>query len=65
MEWVQHIQQFRWEETKINQELEKIMKRSYETIRKIVKEKNIDFRTAAFILAIGRVGKAVVLRGIR
>ena len=64
-EWVQNIQQFRWEEIKINQELEKIMSKSYETVRKIVKEKKIDFRTAAFILAIGRVGKAVVLRGIR
>lgn len=64
-EWVQNIQQFRWDETKVNQELKKIMDRSYQGIAKIVKEKKIDFRTAAFIVALGRVGRAVAVRGIK
>ncbi len=64
-EWVQNIQQFRWDEAKVNQELKKVMDKSYQGIAKIVKEKKIDFRTAAFIVALGRVGRAVAVRGIK
>jgi len=64
-EWVQNIQQFRWDEARVNQELKKIMERGYQSIAKIVKEKKIDFRTAAFLVAIGRVGRAVAVRGIK
>lgn len=64
-EWVQNIQQFRWDEARVNQELKKIMDRGYLSIAKIVKEKKVDFRTAAFLVAIGRVGRAVAVRGIK
>lgn len=63
-EWVQNIQQFRWDEERVNGELEKIMVDAYRTIRRISRERDVPLRTAAFILAIGRVGKATVLRGI-
>lgn len=63
-EWVQNIQQFRWDEERVNGELEKIMVDAYRTIRRISRERDVSLRTAAFILAIGRVGKATVLRGI-
>ena len=48
----------------MNAELEKIMKDAYERIAQISRTRKIPLRTAAFILAIGRVGKATVLRGI-
>jgi glutamate dehydrogenase (NAD(P)+) len=40
------------------------MVRGFETIWKVAQEKKVPLRTAAFIVAIGRVGKARVLRGI-
>lgn len=64
-EWVQNIQQFKWDEARIHKELKQIMTNSYQKIKSLSKNKKLDLRTAAFIMAIGRVGKAVVLRGIK
>ena len=61
-EWAQNIQQFRWEIERINDELSKIMRRSYAAVNEIAKDKDVTLRTAAFILAIGRVGRAVLSR---
>jgi glutamate dehydrogenase (NAD(P)+) len=63
-EWVQNIQQFSWPEERINNELETIMVRAYRQVQRIAKEKSLPLRTAAFILGIGRVGKATTTRGI-
>jgi glutamate dehydrogenase (NAD(P)+) len=40
------------------------MVRGLDTIWKVASERKVSLRTAAFIVAIGRVGKARVLRGI-
>jgi glutamate dehydrogenase (NAD(P)+) len=61
-EWAQNIQQFRWELERVNDELSKIMRRSYSAVNAIAKDKNLSLRTAAFVLAIRRVGKAVLSR---
>ncbi len=61
-EWAQNIQQFRWELDRINDELEKTMRRAYAAVRKIAGEKNVDLRTAAFVLGIRRVGEAAISR---
>jgi glutamate dehydrogenase (NAD(P)+) len=63
-EWVQNLQQFTWSEEEVNEKLEKRMVRGLETIWKVASERKVPLRTAAFIVAIGRVGKARVLRGI-
>jgi len=63
-EWVQNLQQFTWTEEEVNEKLERKMVRGFETIWKVAQEKKVPLRTAAFIVAIGRVGKARVLRGI-
>ena len=63
-EWVQNIQQFTWEEEKINAELRRHMGDAYATLTKVARERRVPLRTAAFIVAIGRVGRATVLRGI-
>jgi len=63
-EWAQNIQQFSWEEDKINAELARHMREAYATLARIVRERKVSFRTAAFIMAIGRVGRATVLRGV-
>ncbi len=63
-EWVQNIQQFTWEEEKINAELRRHMREAYATIAKVARDRRIPLRTAAYIVAIGRVGRATVLRGL-
>ena len=63
-EWVQNLQHVSWDEERVNAELEKVMKESYERIGSISRSRQLPLRTAAYVLAIGRVGKATVLRGI-
>ncbi|MCK8496963.1 MULTISPECIES: Glu/Leu/Phe/Val family dehydrogenase [Myxococcus] len=63
-EWVQNLQHLSWEEDRVNAELEKTMKEAYERVAQIARSRKVSMRTAAYILAIGRVGKATVLRGI-
>ena len=61
-EWAQNIQQFRWDEERINQELDKKMRKAYRSVREVAGEHGIDMRTAAFVLAIRRVEKAALAR---
>ncbi len=63
-EWVQNLQRFSWKEKRANAELHAMITEAYRKVRKLAKRRNLDLRTAAFVLAIGRVGKATVLRGI-
>ncbi|MBI2553111.1 MAG: glutamate dehydrogenase [Candidatus Rokubacteria bacterium] len=63
-EWTQNIQQFTWEEAKVTAELRRYMTDAYATISKVARERRVPLRTAAFIVAIGRVGRATVLRGL-
>jgi len=61
-EWSQNIQQFRWEEEKVVSELEKVMRSSYADVSDLSVKEGLDLRTAAFVLAIKRVGKAAASR---
>jgi glutamate dehydrogenase (NAD(P)+) len=61
-EWAQNIQQYRWERDRVRQELAKTMSRAYTDVRAMAKERRTDMRTAAFALAIQRVGRAAVSR---
>jgi glutamate dehydrogenase (NAD(P)+) len=63
-EWAQNIQQFTWEEERITAELARHMREAYATLARVASERKVSFRTAAFIVAIGRVGRATVLRGV-
>ncbi len=64
MEWVQNIQQYRWDEDRVNAELKKIMTAAYRDLRAMQKQLSCDLRTAAFGLAISRVAQATRLRGL-
>jgi len=59
-EWVQNIQGFRWTEERVNSELDATMRSAYEAVRGIGSDLAIDLRTAAFALAIQRVGRAAL-----
>ncbi len=62
-EWAQNIQQFAWSYDRVREELDKIMRRSFASLAACAKKHNVDFRTAAFIVAIERVKHAGDIRG--
>jgi glutamate dehydrogenase (NAD(P)+) len=63
-EWVQNLQQFAWDEERVNTELRKTMRAAWTDLTGIAKQHNINLRTAAFALAISRVARATALRGV-
>ena len=63
-EWAQDIQGYFWELAEVNQRLERVMMQSYASVHKAAQEHHVHNRTAAYILAIGRVVDAMRLRGI-
>jgi glutamate dehydrogenase (NAD(P)+) len=63
-EWVQGLQQFFWTEEEVNENLERIMVRSFGQVAQVSTERNVDLRTAALIRGIDRVANALYIRGI-
>ena len=63
-EWAQNMQHFYWDEDRVNAELRKKMARGYAALHETAKKHRCDFRTAAFIVAVGRVWEATTLRGL-
>jgi glutamate dehydrogenase (NAD(P)+) len=61
-EWTQNIQQFRWDESRVVEELDIVMRRAYRDVAGIARRDEIDMRTAAFVLAIKRVARAAASR---
>jgi len=61
-EWTQNIQQFSWQKDRVDKELTRMMRKAYAAVREVAEEKSIDLRTAAFVLAIRRVGEAAKAR---
>jgi glutamate dehydrogenase (NAD(P)+) len=63
-EWVQDLQAFFWEESDINQRLENLMRRAYDTVHGVAEAKGITLRQAAYSLAVDKVARATIVRGI-
>jgi glutamate dehydrogenase (NAD(P)+) len=63
-EWVQNIQQLAWDEARVRGELERVMRTAFAQLAEVVRSRAIDWRTAAFVLAIQRVAQATTLRGL-
>jgi len=63
-EWVQSLQAFFWEENQVNHHLEKVMTRAFNEVLAIARKFDVHMRTAAYILAVGRVAEATRIRGI-
>ncbi len=61
-EWVQNMQHFSWELDRIRQELTNYMRKAYRSVADVARNRQIDLRTAAFVLAIQRVGEAAMSR---
>ncbi len=63
-EWVQDRQAFFWSEEEINNRLRTVMVNSFAAVREIADQNKVDMRTAAYMLAIGRVAEATQVRGV-
>ena len=63
-EWVQNLQRIQWTEREVRNRLEAKMTSSFRDISRLMSSKAISMRTAAFIVAISRVGKATITRGL-
>ena len=62
-EWTQNLQEFRWDETRVNGELQRIIIQAYKEVAHKVSTDSITHREAAFELGLQRVAHAVQLRG--
>ena len=63
-EWVQNLQHFRWPLEQIQREEEKKLVQAFQDMYELAQRKGVSMRTAAFMKAISRVGRAHVLGGI-
>lgn len=63
-EWLQNRNGELWHLEEVMDKLEKKLKSSYETVSKYAQKEDIDMRTAAYCIAIARIEKAYVQRGI-
>jgi glutamate dehydrogenase (NAD(P)+) len=63
-EWVQDLQAFFWEEADINSRLEHLMGRAYDTVEGVAEAKGITLRQSAYSLAVDKVARATLVRGI-
>ncbi len=62
-EWVQNNQGYYWTEQEIEDRLEELMVRSFETVYRTAQARKIDMRLAAYMVGIKRLAEAVELRG--
>jgi len=63
-EWAQNIQQFQWDLDRVRKELATYMRRAYRAVTEMAHQRQLDLRTAAFVLAISRVGEAAMSRAL-
>ncbi|HEC95217.1 MAG TPA: glutamate dehydrogenase, partial [Thermoplasmatales archaeon] len=63
-EWVQGIQSFFWSIDEVNENLKKIMLKSFHEVWDIKEQEKVTMRDAAFILSIKKIARAIKLRGI-
>lgn len=63
-EWVQNEQSFMWDEDYINANLEKVMRKAFEDVWKVHKQKEVSLRMAAYMVSLERVARAKNIRGM-
>jgi len=63
-EYVQDIRAYFWDLERINKELKRIIIEAFEEVYKIHKSRDINLRTAAYIIAVQRIATAIKFRGI-
>jgi len=62
-EWVQNLTNLYWKEEEVNEKLDNKMREVFLQVYNIAKERDVDMRTAALILSVGRVVEAMTAAG--
>jgi glutamate dehydrogenase (NAD(P)+) len=63
-EWVQDLQSFFWSEDEVNAKLELVMRRAFHEVYEMARKHRTHMRTGAYVLAVGRVADATLVRGL-
>ncbi len=63
-EWVQDRQGYFWKEAQVNEQMEAILRDSFEDVVRYSEAHNVNNRIAAYMLAIDRVAQTIRQRGI-
>jgi len=63
-EWVQNLEMLHWSEEDVNRRLREIIVRSFHEVHELAARERVDMRTAAYMLAVGRVAEATLVRGV-
>jgi glutamate dehydrogenase (NAD(P)+) len=63
-EWVQDIMSFFWDEDDINLKLKTIIIKAFDKTWEVAQDKKVDLRSAAMGVAVKRLEKAMLLRGL-
>ena len=63
--WVQNRQHYQWSVNRVRQELDRVMAESFEKVWEKAQQDKCSLRMAAYMLGIGRVGRATILGGIK
>jgi glutamate dehydrogenase (NAD(P)+) len=63
-EWVQNRNSEKWDLEQVDAKLEARMKRAYGQVRYFAEQRHVGLRTAAYCLALQRLGTAYAERGI-
>lgn len=62
-EWVQNLQNYYWEEDRVNQELRRTMAKAFDAVWSDARTRGVNLRSAAYVVGVGRVRRATELRG--
>jgi len=62
-EWVQNLYGYYWDLQEVDNKLEKLMVNAFKDVHETAKKHNTTYRTAANIVALNRIAKAMELRG--
>jgi len=63
-EWLQNLRREYWTEQEVNVKLEARMVKAFHEVYDIAKKENVHMRTAAFMLAVGRIASVMETRGL-
>lgn len=63
-EWTQNLQQVYWDEEKVNTELYRYLRQAYRDVGDRAAKEEVTLRQAAYEIAIERVARAEMLRGV-
>jgi glutamate dehydrogenase/leucine dehydrogenase len=63
-EWVQNLTREHWTLEEVNSKLEKKITRAFDDVHELSSKEQSDMRTAALMLGVGRVAKAIETLGL-